>query len=260
MPSRNRIWGPVWFAIVALLAGCASVPEVPIASAPEELRGREITLAVRDKPSFAAMTADKMAAGALFGAIGGATAGSAMESAGNDLVAEYNVDDPAESIVHALGNGLQTRFSTTLAPGRARLTRAEAVEAVGVADLVLDVRTLLWGFAYFPTSWAKYRVLYVAHARLIDGKKGTVLAEGGCAFPPSQDADAAPGYDELLADGGKRLKQELKTAADFCANEFASKIFYVKFEPVGQGNVAAKPAGETIQPVKLDDLRDLMGK
>jgi hypothetical protein len=39
------------------LAGCASIPEVPLGpAAGEAFRGREITLAVRDRPDFVAFT------------------------------------------------------------------------------------------------------------------------------------------------------------------------------------------------------------
>jgi hypothetical protein len=58
--------------------------------------------------------------------------------------------------------------------------------------------------------------------RLVDAKSGSVLAEGGCARVPEHTPEA-PSYDELVANSAQRLKQELKTAADFCISEFKSK-------------------------------------
>ena len=39
---------------------------------------------------------------------------------------------------------------------------------------------------------------------------------------PEQTAES-PSYNELVANSAARLKQELKTAADFCISEFKAK-------------------------------------
>ena len=36
------------------------------------------------------------------------------------------------------------------------------------ADYVLDVKTANWMFAYYPSDWSHYRVMYVARFRLIE--------------------------------------------------------------------------------------------
>jgi len=220
-------------------AGCVSVQEIPMTAASVDVvRGRELSLSVRDKPDFGAMTAGKMAGGALFGALGGAIAGSAMVSAGNELVAQNAIADPAEKIGATLGATLREKLAARPVAFRTRLSSDEVTEvtkAPSGMDLVLDVRTIGWGFVYFPTSWSKYRVIYSARARLLDARKGQVLAESGCAMPVAEDADAAPTYDELLANGAARLKGELQKAADYCAGQFASKMFSLTL-------VAAAPA------------------
>lgn len=226
----------------ALAAGCVSVQEVPMSTTTvDAVRGRELSVAVRDKPDFGAMTAGKVAGGALFGALGGAIAGSTMVSAGNEIVAQNSIEDPAEQISAALSAGLRGKLDAKPVAFRTRLSTDEAAEvskAPSGTDLVLDVRTINWGFVYFPTSWSKYRVMYSARARLLDAKKGQVLAEGGCALPLADNADAAPTYDELLANSASRLKGELQRAVDYCAGQFASKMFSL--------TLAAAPAVKVI--------------
>ena len=233
---------------VAGLTGCVSVEHIPMTAATaDSMKGREISLSERPKPDFGAMTAGRMAGGALFGAIGGAVAGSAMVSAGNEIVAQNNLEDPAQHIGVALTGALGARFGAKLNAPRTQISTDDAAEVAKSAagsDLVLDVRTINWGFVYFPTSWSKYRVMYTARTRLIDAKKGQVVAEAGCAAPVADNADAAPTYEEMLADGAARLKKELAHAAEFCAGEFASKMFSLDLAQYRSATpaIAAAPA------------------
>jgi len=233
-------------AAAAALAGCVSVQEVPMSTASfDALRGRELSLAARDKPDFGAMTAGKAAGGALFGALGGAIAGNAMVSAGNELVAQNGIHDPAEQIGNALGSALGGRYATKATAFRTRLSTDEPTEVSKTpngADVVLDVRTINWGFVYFPTSWSKYRVMYSARARLLDARKGQVLAESGCALPLADNADAAPSYEEVVANGAAWLKGELQRAADYCAGQFATKMFSLTLAAAARAKVAETPA------------------
>ena len=245
-------------AIVLAAAGCVSVQEVPMSAASvDAARGRELSVGVRDKPDFGAMTAGKMAGGALFGALGGAVAGSAMVSAGNEIVAQNAIEDPAEQIGAALSAGLNSKLGAKPVQFRTRLTTDDAAEvsrAPNGADLVLDVRTIGWGFVYFPTSWSKYRVMYSARARLLDARKGQVLAESGCALPLADNADAAPTYDELLANGASRLKGELQRGADYCAGQFAAKMFSLTLAAAPAVKATdAPPAASALQIARVED-------
>jgi hypothetical protein len=232
-------------------AGCVSIQEVPMtAASADAIRGREMSVSQRGKPDFGAMTPGKMAGGALFGALGGAIAGAAMISAGNEIVAQNNVEDPAEYIADTLSGAMKSKFDTALARSRTALATDDADEAGKTnsrADLVLDVRTLNWGFIYFPTSWDRYRLHYIARARLIDARKGQILAEGRCTVRAPESADAAPTHDELLAGNAARLKKDLKAAADFCAAQFAAETFSLGLAalrpaPSATGNSGARRA------------------
>jgi hypothetical protein len=203
---------------VAATAGCVSVQHLPMdAASADSMKGKEMVLAERPRPDFAAMTPTK----AMFGAIGGA----AMVGEGNDIVKANAVQDPAIYIGESLAEALGTRYSIRRSPKGVPVVTDETADLakVGAAsDLALDVRTINWSMAYYPTSWGKYRVIYSARLRLLDTKSGKVLAEGGCARVPDEIA-TAPSYDELLANNAERLKQELRTAAEFCVNEFRTK-------------------------------------
>jgi hypothetical protein len=201
-----------------MTAGCVSVQQIPMsASSAEVVQGKEIALSQRARPDFSATTAVKAA----FGGLGvGATV-----SEGNRLVKENGIEDPALYIAQTLAADLQGRYNTRLSPKGAPIAGddlAELAKSANGSDLVLDIRTINWSFVYFPTSWAKYRVIYAARLRLVDAKSARVIAEGGCHRVPQQSAQS-PTYAELVANSAQRLKQELKTAADFCISEFKAK-------------------------------------
>ncbi|HEU4887739.1 MAG TPA: hypothetical protein VFV49_07635 [Thermoanaerobaculia bacterium] len=202
------------------LTGCVSTKIVPIQQDRiANLNGRTITVTTREKPSFGAMTAGK----ATFGLLGAA----AMISAGNKLVEKNAIEDPAGYIASELAGSFASANAMTVVPTEGVLAKStnpgELARQYAGADILLDVQTVNWSFAYFPTDWNSYRVIYSAKARLIDTKTRKILAEGFCARVPDKTEDA-PGYDELLDNQAARLKQELKTAADHCISEFRAKV------------------------------------
>ena len=210
----------------AALAGCASVPPDKPMSAPtaETLSGREISLATRQKPGFITLTVGQVMGGAVFQALSGAPSAKQM----GERLEQSNVPDPAEQIAADLGGAIAAKFGAKVNAARVPLASddaRDAAKAAGAGDLVLDVRTMLWGFNYFLSDPSKYRIRYQARTRLIDAKNGQVLAEGRCEAPRASDAGAAPTYGELMDSGAARLKSELAQAADFCAAQFASKMF-----------------------------------
>jgi hypothetical protein len=224
----------------ALLAGCVSVQNIPLTPAGvEALRGREASFAARDKPEFAALTPGK-------GAVGGLIGGALTIVAGNRIVEEHKIEDPALSIARAIGAELGQAHQVRWASSAVRVTSDEVAQLAKdypAADLVLDVRTINWSFVYFPTNWKRYRVIYSARLRLIDVKQSRVLAEGFCARNP-EETPAAPTYDELLRNGAEGLKRELKTAADFCVQHFRSATFAF----AGQAPLQAAPAAVPTSP------------
>jgi hypothetical protein len=187
-----------------MLSGCVSTKIVPLQPAgTASLQGKTLTVMKREKPSFAAMTAGKVA----FGLIGA----TAMIVKGNRIINENNIEDPAVYIAEKLAGDLANAHAMTLVP------------AGSGADILLDVQTVNWSFVYFSTDWNSYRVVYVGKLRLIDNQSRRTLAEGVCARAPAK-SDSSPGYDELMANQAARLKQELTAGADHCIAEFRSKV------------------------------------
>jgi hypothetical protein len=206
---------------IAAFAGCASQRPLTAASA-AALRGRNVAITIRRaSPDFAAQTPGK----AMFGILGA----MAMISAGNDIIRENRVADPAPYIAQQLSGEL-ARIHGTRATAVALPVGDEAPKSIAsinpTADLIVDVGTINWSFIYFPLNWSHYRVIYSARLRIIDRKTAAVIAEGTCSRIPD-DTPTAPSYDELLATGAERLKDELRVAANFCVGELRNKILAV---------------------------------
>lgn len=100
---------------------------------------------------------------------------------------------------------------------------ADLSRGYGDADLVVDVQTINWGFFYFPLSFGRYSVAYVASMCLIDTRRGRVMGQGTCSSVPRDKTDA-PTRDELLADHAARLKAELQKAAEYCVAQFQANV------------------------------------
>ncbi|MBV8647422.1 hypothetical protein [Paludibacterium sp.] len=202
--------------LVALLAGCAGVPQKPLSGASAAvLKNQTLIASFADKPDFAAWTPGKIVlAGGLFG-------GMWAVSAGNGIVEENHVPDPAAQIAYKLTLAMAARYGADAKP---RLLRVNSDAVEDIADTarastryIVDVRTLHWGLSAFPGSWWRYRVQYAARARLIDTWQRLVLAEGRCDFTRLDDR-SAPTYDELVDRQAAGLKWELGTATALCVN------------------------------------------
>lgn len=206
-----------------LLAGCVSTKNVKAdISALQDNQYRTMTVTVREKPSFSAMTAGK----AQFGVIGAA----AMIAAGNRIIRENDVADPSVYIGEQLAAVVAANLGVQLAGNGGRVTsstkpRELAAQYAG-SDLLLDVQTVNWQFAYFPLDWNNYRVIYSAKVRLIDTRTSKLLAEGFCASLPERSEDS-PSRDQLLDNGAEGLKRELRVAADRCIPQLAWNVLGV---------------------------------
>lgn len=217
-------------ALALALGGCASAAKT-VKAPDSELavaRGQPLIVVTHEKPSFSAMTANKVAMGSLFGAVGGAIAGASMASAGDEIVASNGIEDPAKAISGRLANHYAARLqpaSIQHIGGPAPEQPTELAAFVGGKGVVADVKTLGWMFGYFPSSWGKYRVMYNARVRLIDASSGKVIGQVPCNFTSDEDSDLAPDYDQLLYNGAALLKSKLGTAALHCSSTFESEMF-----------------------------------
>jgi hypothetical protein len=243
------------FVLAAItVSACTSIRDVPLErSDVSKIEGKEIAIVKRPMPDFGAMTADKMAAAGMFGAIGGAIAGAATISAGNSLVRENHIPDPAYEIAEEIAHSMEAKYGAKYAGIGSSVITDDEPSSVSTAykavPLALDVKTYNWGFTYFPMSWNTYRVVYHSRLRLIDTNTAVVMAEGGCSRVPEK-TDDAPTYDQLIENGASRLKAEIEKAARFCAAQFSAKYLGMSIAGLGDfENQAAKPG---VTPVSSD--------
>jgi len=206
--------------LIATLSGCATKTIPLTSSVGNAYRGKSITYAVRETPSFSAMTAGK----AMFGAVGGA----AMVVKGNEIVRENHVPDPAITIGATLVNDLATKYGLIVKKPIKRTSSKKPTQVASDysnADLVLDVRTKGWGFVYFPMDWNNYRILYNDELFLIDTAKSEVIASGSSKYDSAKVNSSHPSYEKLINNQAAGLKQELKKAQSHSINEFRRNIF-----------------------------------
>jgi len=204
------------------MVGCGHNPI--ILNNANAIKNKEVAIAKHDKPNFTAFTPGRVAGGQ-FGILGALIGEKVSGKTGNEIIAEFNIEDPAPYIAEKLSAELAANYGTTVSSKPMAVTGndvAEILKSAASADLVLDIVTHDWRFAYFATSWSKYRIVYLAGLRLIDTRSGEILATGTCSRD-SNETPTSPTQDELLANNAERLKKELREAADFCVSEFKSK-------------------------------------
>ncbi|GAB1597062.1 hypothetical protein [Lysobacter claricitrinus] len=222
-------------AAALFAAGSAHAKDKLITLAPADaalLKDKTIALTVHERPSFVAMTAGK----ATFGLFGVA----AMVGAGNKLVDDNHVQDPAVVVREQLGNALQTEYGAKLLPIDATPTKSEKAKDLAAlhadADYVLDVRSGGWNFAYFPTSWGTYWVGYSVQVQLVDAKTGRQVSNAACNANTHDHANP-PSREELLANNAQLLKDVTTGLGWTCVQLLAHDQF-----ALATGHVAATPA------------------
>lgn len=208
---------------VTLISGCASFnTQVIDAQTVTSLKNQTVTYTTRKKPDFAAMTAGK-ATFAMLGAI-------AMISAGNSIIEENDIPDPANAIAINLVKALEARHASRVVTPPLSVNSDDPVQIAGstngAAKFIVDVQTINWSFVYFPTDWTHYRVIYTAKARLIDAGTKKVVAEGFCKHIPDNNINA-PTHDELLANKAAGLKKQLAAIADECSKNIKVEMLSI---------------------------------
>ncbi|UAW98212.1 hypothetical protein KEM63_15805 [Halopseudomonas nanhaiensis] len=206
--------------VAAVISGCSGVQTKGL-TADDSLALKDKSVAVAryaDLPDFAAQTAVNVQ----FGMIGYATA----VSNGNAIIRNQKIADPALTIAQRLGEGLRGQHNVTISePANLVMHKSsvgDIVKAYGDHDFILDVKTVGWRSIYFPSDWNNYKVIYAAHARLIDAKTSKVVSEGVCTHMPEYtDTDSAPSYEAL--EDGTGLRAALAGSIDYCVADIRTK-------------------------------------
>lgn len=209
-------------AILCLtLIGCAGVPTQRISDdTMSSLKGKSVTLVQRESPSFVAMTSGK----GMF-AVAGVGAAAA---AGNSLVEEAQIEDPATAIGVALGQELAAKHGVSIVSQSDAVVNsdkvADIVQVAAGADYALDVVTHGWSYMYDGFNFSDYFVGYSSRLRLIDVNTSTVLASGLCAYDAKKAGKSAVSHETLTADNAAFIKQELSAATGVCVQQFSANV------------------------------------
>lgn len=218
-----------------IVVGCATVPTQSVSNqSMVAWKGKTVAFTSRPRPSMVMMTAGKAA----FGLIGVA----AGVSAGNALVKQDNIPDPAPVVAHDLLQIAEQQYGVVPAglPAAAVDTRdaAALAKAANGADLLFDVESLGQGINYFPTDWSHYWLMSGLILRIIDVHTGTVVGQAVCRESSQHQANP-PSKSQLLADSGQVLKSMIATQSDACRDQFAAQVLKVNAPQTASG---ARPA------------------
>jgi hypothetical protein len=218
--------------VVAIhIAACGSHQHSLTAAAAANMRGRQLVTTV-PKPAAFLPEADGPPHGLLALAL--------MQAEGDRIRRENAIADPAELIAKELSEHVEHGYGVKMGPLQVAADYKDPTQiafANPSADLILEIRTDGWRlepFSHFPRftqASTKFGVKYMATLRLIDaksvhptdGRRGIIFARGTCSYS-GKETPRTPTYDQFLADGARRLIRELDLAAQFCIDEFRSKV------------------------------------
>ncbi|MBT8149686.1 MAG: hypothetical protein KJO24_07115, partial [Gammaproteobacteria bacterium] len=163
--------------LIITLASCASTRNMPLSGeALTQVQGQSLTVVERESPAFVAMTSGK-------GMFAVAGVGAAV-AAGNKLVEENSIEDPAKSIGAALATQLHKQHGLHFAGVSASVAKSDKLSAIsqlaGNSKYALDVATNGWSYMYDGFNFSDYYVGYSAKIRLIDVVNGKVVSSGMC--------------------------------------------------------------------------------
>lgn len=224
MPFQISLNNPFKHLVLAALCltsiGCSSVKTKELVESDASHMKKKTLVCSRyeELPDFPAQTAVNVQ----FGLIGVATA----ISNGNSMIKKNEIEDPARSISQELAKGLSENHNVMIVESDKKLVDAgdikDVLSAYSDHDYILDVRTTGWGSIYYVSDFNNYKVMYSAHARLINSKSGEVIAEEVCSVSPIyEETNDAPGYEDL--EKGHGLKKELTRAVDMCVTHIREK-------------------------------------
>jgi len=140
-----------------------------------------------------------------------AAVGTALRTCSNKAeIDAMGLQDPAISIRSVIEPRLSKRFSLQSPP-----------PAMADPDLVLEIATTLWMIE--PTGIGSSGLKYEGRIKLIDRRRNVVLADGICKA--DSGGTAAPrSCNELVKDNGAALKENLRETADYCAEDFRTRL------------------------------------
>jgi hypothetical protein len=233
----KRILFVMLMVIPALVSAKGKV--VPLAeSAGAALSGKTVVVTRHEKANFTAMTAGK-ATFALLGA-------GAMIVAGNKIVADNNIPDPADVLEHDLVPAIVKHYGLVLKDGSSPVIKASKPKDIAATqtdvDFILNVESAGWMFAYYPTEWGKYWIGYNGHVQLIERATGKLMADAFCNANTNKHA-ASPTKEAMLDNNAQLLKDVTTGLGWTCVHLLAKEEFRLP-----EGTAAATPP-EYVDPL-----------
>ncbi|NNF67041.1 MAG: hypothetical protein HKM98_05990 [Gammaproteobacteria bacterium] len=202
-----------------LFIGCASVPTQTVSQDTlSSMSGKNVTVVQRETPAFVAMTSGK-------GMFALAGAGAAI-MAGNKLVKEQQIQDPAKAIAESLAQELSYTHGVRVTGPTSNVASsddvADIVQLAQGNDYALDVVTHGWSYMYDGFKFSDYYVGYSSRLRLIDVNTSQVVASTKCAYDSKTAGKPAVSHDTLVEDDAAYIKQELAQATESCVQQFGA--------------------------------------
>jgi len=147
---------------------------------------------------------------------------------------ESSLLDPAQTISRQLSRDVEHRYGLGHASRPVQFDSDDVTQIAVLdssADLVLDIWTNSWNLEPLREDLSKRYLQYSANLRLIDaravhgidGKRGLVIAEGTCESSPAVPSSAAT-RNQMLADGARRLRDEVEQAQQVCIHDFRTQL------------------------------------
>jgi hypothetical protein len=215
-----RILTTTLLATVTLLSGCGSQPKAVGLRGKEALKGKTLAIATPSSaPDFTYFSPGKVALG---------IPGEAwMRAAGARIVVENRIADPAVAVAGELAQSFHAALGTVHAANAIesddRSPSVLSAKAAG-AGLVLYTQTYDWRMWYYTTNFNRYRARVVVSATLVDTTTQKVLGSAKCDEQSPNSPDVSATSEEMVADGAKRLKQELATAQAACVARLKQRL------------------------------------
>ena len=217
----KKILAVVSLLLVLSFAGCADTESIATSWKGLSRKAGATIIATRHpRPAFASIWPSYPKAGVI-------ESFSACYKYGNQLIEAGDIQDPAAAISGDLMAFLADRIKVVPQPGELPVASGKAGESIaaaaGKADLVLDVRTTEWRCDYLDFKPTEYMVQYRVQFRLIDVKRRWIIAEGTFGWS-TPDKASHPTYDELAANNGALLRQQLEEARKAATEAFKIRL------------------------------------
>ena len=218
-----RLLSALW---IATLWSCATVNDIPIdPKAIPSLGGKEMVVVRRAIADFTAVTPNTMSVG-IVPIVGFAAKDKLLTVAGNLLVEEHRLEDPAYEIADEIAAIMEVKYGTKRTSNRNVQTGGDDdISVLSAAyqsvPLALDVKTIAWGLSYTIITSDQYHVFLRVRLRLVNTDARKALVQAQCHYRTTRDETTT--YDELVKNNALHLKEELQKGVRFCVRDFSSK-------------------------------------